>query len=321
MKVRGGKSRALALRDHSLFGIFCTVFTALSITLILVSALGIVQPLGGAEGESAAYLLATILVLQTLSYLAIYHHRRVAEEAEKRQLSYQIEAQAEFLKQLESGREEDKRIRHDFRQQIRMMSELANQGRLDALCAYMEATVGMVPKPSVPQLTANVQMDALLQYYRASAQDRSVEFRTNLMLPENLGVPMVQLSVVLGNLLENAVDAASTDVQSVCGNARPYVHVGAQVRNSQLIFVIDNSYTGGIWEIAGNFMSTKHKGRGVGITSARSAVKRLGGAMSCDYDEGVFHVLITLPMVGQEQSAAGNLACAELPGCATHVRI
>ena len=63
---------------------------------------------------------------------------------------------------------------------------------------------------------------------------------------------------MLGNLIENAADAAA-------GAKAPYVRVSGSETDAQSIIIIANSYGGTIKKRGGKYLSSKHEGTGLDV--------------------------------------------------------
>ncbi len=108
----------------------------------------------------------------------------------------------------------------------------------------------------------------------------------------------VDLTVVLGNLLENAVQVAG----SVAAGRR-YVDIRAREVENVCIIMVRNSYDGKLNARNGGFLSTKHEGAGIGLESVKMIAKRLYGECSVDYTEHDFTVRVSMPMMSTGRDA------------------
>lgn len=246
--------------------------------------------------------------LASLGFFAVAmgeRSRRLCNEEEKRALNRQLVIQGEYLRQMEMQIDEGRRLRHDYRQHTRVISELAAGGNIEEIKHYVQSADQMYMTTDGGRLTANAELDALLQHYRRCVADTSIDFKTKLELPKHIGIPSADMGIVLGNLLENAVDAAlecekaaahrSPSGASCTSAGNPYVFVGGHARAGMLVLAIDNTYAGDVWEAGGRFASTKHKGPGLGISSAQQIVESHGGVFSITHDAGIFRVSIGIP--------------------------
>lgn len=110
---------------------------------------------------------------------------------------------------LSSYIQQTRKLRHDFRQHLRVISGLVAKGDLEALNAYLRDVSGQ-EQEQVRFIFANPALNALAGYYESRAQSQGVELEWSVSLPETLNIPDAEICVLLGNLLENALDGAGT---------------------------------------------------------------------------------------------------------------
>lgn len=56
--------------------------------------------------------------------------------------------------------------------------------------------------------TGNIVIDSLVGYWEKAAEDRGIEFQIEIDVPMDMPFRGADISLILGNLLENAVEAA-----------------------------------------------------------------------------------------------------------------
>lgn len=209
----------------------------------------------------------------------------------KRQLTMQVE----HLRQINQKVEESAKLRHDFRHHLRTLMTLSEEGRREELENYIRGITEINEGTRIGRLTDNIELDALVQYYSNLAQSGGVLFRARLSLPAVLDFPIVDLCGLLGNLLENAVEACK---RQQAGDKT--IFIAGRTQDGQLEFVVDNSFDGELKTIGENYLSSKRNGFGLGISSVLEAVERYGGVINLYADEKGFHAEVSLP-IGAEQ--------------------
>ena len=99
-----------------------------------------------------------------------------------------------------------------------------------------------------------------------------------------------EIAVLLGNLIENALDACLEQNSS----ERRIIIKGKGDANS-LVFTIDNTCENEIKKNKkGEFVTTKPSGNGIGLNSAKKIVERYNGIFSADKKENMFYVSFML---------------------------
>ena len=133
--------------------------------------------------------------------------------------------------------------------------------------------------------------DAILSYYAGAALRIHADFSAVLQLPESLNISDTDLCILLGNLLENAVEACERQT-----SGKRFVYLRGETTGRQLRLVVDNSFDGIIKEKEGRYFSSKRKGFGLGIHSVRSIVEDHGGLVLFEPRDQVFKASVFIPL-------------------------
>ena len=219
-----------------------------------------------------------------------YRHSLVYTE-EQRQMKRQLTMQVEHLRQINQKVEESAKLRHDFRHHLRTLMALAGEGRCGELENYIRGITEINEGTRIGRLTDNIELDALVQYYSNLAQSSDIQFRARLQLPAELNFPAVDLCGLLGNLLENAVEACQ---RQQTGDKT--IFIAGRIQDGQLEFVVDNSFHGELKTRGGKYLSSKRNGFGLGISSVLETVERYDGVINLYADKKGFHAEMSLPI-------------------------
>ena len=124
------------------------------------------------------------------------------------------------------------------------------------------------------------------------ARSQGVQIHAKAQLPEALSISQVELCVILGNLLDNAVEACLA-----CPDAADrFLRLYLCVRQGQLYLSITNASSVRPRKQAGLYISRKGSGHGLGLMRVRQAVKRLGGYLEQADEDGVFTTELLIPL-------------------------
>jgi len=245
------------------------------------------------EWGSLSLVLAVGVVLSHDIAMGYRHSLVYAEE--QRQMKRQMTMQVEHLRQINQKVEESAKLRHDFRHHLRTLMALAGEGRCGELENYIRGITEINEGTRLGRLTDNIELDALVQYYSNLAQSGGIQFRARLLLPAELNFPAVDLCGLLGNLLENAVEACQ---RQQTGDKT--IFIAGRIQDGQLEFVVDNSFHGELKTRGGKYLSSKRNGFCFGISPVLETVERYGGVINLYADEKGFHAEVSLP-IGAEQ--------------------
>ncbi len=229
-------------------------------------------------------LCAMILVLYVMilnNTLEIVGRRRSEEELRfARQL---IGKQREHYNQTLDYIEQVRIIKHDFRHHIHALLHMEKEEQtryLQNLQQELDTAAEMV-------FCQNQSVNGLLQEYAARARQNGVEFTACLDLSARVPVDDLTLCVVIGNLLENALEACNRF------EGRRFVHVQARWMEDHMMMMVENSYNGQIRQSGGKILSSKKDG-GLGMMSIRRILNRPGDEFDVCYNENTFTAMVKI---------------------------
>lgn len=102
---------------------------------------------------------------------------------------------------------EARRAKHDVRHHIMLMQGYINDGELDALSEYLERYNESLPDDSLIQFCENTAANAVLLYFAQQAKNNDIDYIVKADVPADIFLSDTDISVLFGNLIENALDA------------------------------------------------------------------------------------------------------------------
>ena len=187
--------------------------------------------------------------------------------------------------------------RHDLRHHWEAMRAYLDVEDWDGLRTYLAAYGKELPANTQQLFCKNFTVNAVLSFYAEVSRQEHTEFTANVNLPDTLPVSEPELCALLGNLLENALDACREVTKTT-----PFIRLGGYVDGNHVVLTVDNSCANAPVEDNGRFLSNKHPGYGVGTFSVRSTAERTGGTAEFSCKDGIFYASVLL--YGQKNKAA-----------------
>lgn len=226
----------------------------------------------------------TLLVMLIIFYLLFFFVATILSRNARIQQENQFyNRQQERYDSLRIGIEEARQARHDLRHHFSQLYAMADEGDLEGIKSYCREAAARVPKIDMT-FSDNRAVDSIIGYYCALARREGTPFTAQLDIPATIPVDEMDMCLVLSNLLENALEASRrTDP------ARRQIKVEAYLYSSHLVLMqVTNAFDGQVEESGGAFLSSKRKGKGVGLQSVRRIAAKNGGTCTFQYDGGVF---------------------------------
>ena len=166
--------------------------------------------------------------------------------------------------------------RHDFLNHLQVVYSLMEMGEYQEANRYIEQVYGDIQALSQQMKTACAPVNALLRAKAAEAQKRGVRVEQNIQAAwRELPVPAWELCRVLGNLIDNAMDALEGRK-----GARLKIAISFAISNNGP--AIPKSTQGAIFEAG---VSGKGEGRGMGLYISRNTMRAAGGDLTVESDD------------------------------------
>lgn len=235
------------------------------------------------------------LVVSTLSILFTYYLIATAiyQTIRNQQAEKQLAVQREHYRNLNDSINAMKTMRHDLRHHLVTCLEFLVKKNSAAAENYLGQLCNNYDDIAFPNVCSNQFADALISHYLKVAQEQGVTVNANLHLPNDLGIDDQDLCVILGNCLENAVEACSKMPQ----DQLRYIDINTTIAKNHLVIKIANSFCGSVLRQGDSFVSSKDgDDHGMGLASVKALTSKYHGYCSIYCEQQVFKVAVFLQL-------------------------
>lgn len=233
--------------------------------------------------------LMLIIAIALTAYASVLHCLQILQkEYRLKQDKTLLELSGEAMKQRLFVMDESVRqmsiIQHDQRHFNAALLELIRNGEADKAAALIHQQTEMLPqKPT--RYCDNIAVNAAVGYYAALAAQRGIRCDFRLDIPENPSCSELALSMVISNLLENAIHAC----EKLDPERERYLRASA-IYTGQLILEVENPYSGEVLLSKDGYPVSKEEGHGRGSESVRTFVEETGGEIFYGTKNDIFNV-------------------------------
>ncbi len=182
-----------------------------------------------------------------------------------------------------------KTMRHDMKHHIRELYHYIEAGNNREALEYLDA-IGLQLQHATGRINTGVSaVDGVLDYMVTRAEQLGIKVSAHLTIPETLNVSSYDMNVILGNLMQNAIEAAEK-----CQNGEILIHI--RYDHGCLFITLKNSYSGKTSIKDGKYISTKRNAgdHGLGLKSVSTATKKYNGKFKITEESGMFVVDIAI---------------------------
>ena len=229
--------------------------------------------------------LLLYLVIPSVVFLFIHlwfwTTAKIVESSRLQQENDLLHIESKRYNELKNYMNETRALRHDFRQHLSVISELAENEEFDELKVYLSQLTAK-SKQSYINYCENRAVDAIASHYDKIARSQATKIDWRLELPETLPMNEAEYCAILGNLTENSLHA----VKALPEDRREIKIISSMLSDYILGLAIDNPYD--------EKTSQKISGQGIGLISVRNTVEHYGGTMNITTENETFSVDIIL---------------------------
>lgn len=259
----------------------------ITIFMIPLSSI-IIGQLSMKEFNLSTIVIAALLMLVNFIVFFLYDQLlKMFNEKHNAELINQINA--EYKNQLEIMYQSQSRIRflkHDIRNHIYKMQNLLSENKLKELEEYFSETQEYIKIQNLYVSSGNSDIDSLLNYKLYQAENIGVKFETEIKLPEQIEINSFDLNIVIGNLLDNAIEALNKTEDK---NLEIIIKYNKGVINIK----IKNTFDG---IVLNNLLTRKESkdNHGLGLLSIQNVLDKYNGLLKTQYDDKWFEASVIM---------------------------
>ena len=227
--------------------------------------------------------LITIIVL-----IVLYQNIREkqAETTQKELLNGQIESMKHHISRVEHLYSDIRGLRHDMGNHIATLEALYETGNGVAAGKYMEGLKQELWLLDNEVKSGNPVTDVILSERKQEAQEEGIAFVCAFQYPKSETINAFDMSVILNNALDNAIQAAK-DVVKKGESAR--IKVCSYAKNDIYMLEIENDF-----DKDREADSRECEGHGYGLLNIKKVSRKYCGDMMTERADGVFKLSVML---------------------------
>ncbi|MCL2125976.1 MAG: ATP-binding protein [Oscillospiraceae bacterium] len=239
--------------------------------------------------ERIALLLFAFWSFCILCFAIINTHKKAMKTAEAEFASGIISSGRDHYQKMNEMHEQLRIMRHDYKYHMAVIDEFAANNDITGIARYLSTMREQFVENEAQDYCSNTVVNALLSHYAERCGRDGIEFRASAALPNALAIPDYELCIILGNLLENAVEACGKTLK------RKFIDLQIGPLGEQLALLARNSFDGKVGTEDGKAVSAKKEG-GYGLKSIEAVVARYGGELTIEWNDETFTAGVTIKL-------------------------
>ncbi|MDE7210472.1 MAG: GHKL domain-containing protein [Lachnospiraceae bacterium] len=204
-------------------------------------------------------------------------------------IEYQTEQSERHLGEVRGIYREMRGYKHDFHHHLQTLKGQLEAGETERALAYIEQLDSQLIHMDTLLKTGNPSLDAILSAKTAQAKAAGIAITINANVPDSLLISDLELSIIIGNLLDNAIEACSL------ANGERFIRIYMAIKGKMLYFSMLNS-AGEKQKKVGTRFSTRKKGlHGFGLYRTEAILAEHGGWCKYNSEDGAFSSEFLVP--------------------------
>lgn len=250
------------------------------------------------HSEYAMFSATASFLLLIVNYMIFEVYDWISRDAELREQNRLYAQQLELCSQQAEEREslylEIRRIRHDLKKHLTILLEMVRIGQINETEEYISQLLddGIGDRPEEVSRSGNIVVDSLINNTYALAQKYNIHFNINVLVPATLPFESGHLAIILGNLMENALEACR------------------EIKEGNRFINLDISYVKEVFQLSirnnyqkkrkkdniGHYLTTKDDNiyHGLGLSSINHAVAYYQGQVEIVDNDNEFQVIVVM---------------------------
>lgn len=234
----------------------------------------------------AAMIIVSIILMIAVFFLLrkLFYHL-----VDKRIAEFQSDLINKQTAEIQNMYRQMQEWRHDYRNHIQNMKNRldGDQGELEK---YLDDLADDLTKADTSIQTGNVMADAVLSSKLSVAEQKGIGLNIKAHIPRGVGMTDVELCSILGNLLDNAMEAC----EKLPYDQR-FMRVYVDKIKGQFYLSVQNS-SPSVKRDRDIYRTTKTGAHGFGLLRIDRIAKKYGGYVNRQYEEGIFATELMVPI-------------------------
>ncbi len=234
---------------------------------------------------SLSFFVMSMIVIYFFTYLCSSFQQKQRLETSYKSMEEKLSVQTENSRKLQ-------KVRHDIKNHLMNIRVLLKEENYDKANSLLSEAIGQTDdiNISIEKSTGNSIVDAAVAYKAAICKNRNIRFDYEFQPLPQLSINDIDISSVISNLLDNAIEAAAK-------SAEPHIFLKIKMHGNYLSIVVNNTYTNDIRHNSnGGLLSTKPHSdeHGQGTQIIKQIANKYDGDSSWKVSEDFFFMSVIL---------------------------
>lgn len=250
----------------------------------------ILVELSGDDQSLSTIGLSIICLIDVSTY---YLYDKISEmylqKLERKNIQQRFEMYENQLEWMEQSQKNLKILRHDMKKHLILIQSYIDNNEYDKATQYIADINNYMGVSGQHISTGNQEVDAIMNYTIERAKGKGCEVETEIQVPNVTFMEKMDLNVLLGNLLDNALEALERVEER-------YLYINLKYRKGVFLIKIYNSYDGTLIKTGAQYVTRKKdiENHGLGLQNVYEIIEKYNGEKTIETTDKLFQITIML---------------------------
>lgn len=211
---------------------------------------------------------------------------------DRRIAAFQSDLMEKHISEVENIYKQMRGWRHDYHNHMQAIKAYRFLDENDKVDAYLNSLETDLTSVDTLIKSGNVMVDAILNSKLSLAKSRKISINAKAVVPKNITISEIDLCIIIGNLLDNAIEACLR----IDDEAARFIRVYMDLKRDNLYLSVTNASGDRIRKQDGRYVSGKGETHGFGLMRVDKIVDKYAGYVKRRDEDGAFTSEIMLPL-------------------------
>ena len=182
--------------------------------------------------------------------------------------------------------------RHDYHNHMQSIKAMLEMGKKAELSEYLDNLEKDLDSIDIAIRTGNVGLDAILSSKVSIARKNNIEVNCTAKVPQDLKISDVHFCAIVGNLMDNAIEACEK-IPAACPR---FIRIYIGLFKSQLYISVSNSTKEKKRRRLSELVTSKLGEHGFGLRRIDKLAEKYDGYVNRKNEPGIFATEVMLPL-------------------------
>lgn len=264
-----------------------------NLIVVLFGNIILLYILADITGPERLETLVALVVIGLIDISSFYLFDKVNEgyrqKLESRILQERISMYDNQFAVMQQSRQNLTSLRHDLEKHTLLLKSYLEDKQYEKAVEYINQIGNFIDVSGEYVRTGNQEIDVILNYALGRAKQMGAGIETRIILPNSAFMPEFDLNILLGNLLDNALEALERTEDR-------YLSIEMRYDRGIFTIVLENSFDGNVKKKGEEFLTRKEEEgiHGIGMKNMNEIVEKYGGKQEIEVSEKRFKTKLIL---------------------------